>query len=114
MGINSVNGSNQVTNWCYDAAGNVVGPNNPCSTYANNHTPYENVYDGENRLTQTTVGGVTSYYDYDAAGQRVKKTGSTNTLSWHGPGGEGLDEADLGGTRTNEDSFFAGAGPPRH
>ncbi len=107
MGTNSVNGNNQVTNWCYDAAGNLVGPNNPCSIYASNHTAYENVYDGENRLTKTTVGGVTTSYDYDANGRRVKKIGSTNTLSWYGLGGV-LEETDLSGNLTNEYIFFGG------
>ncbi|HTD23493.1 MAG TPA: RHS repeat-associated core domain-containing protein [Terriglobales bacterium] len=107
-GMSNVNVNNQVANWCYDAAGNVIGPNNSCSGYANNHTPYENVYDGENRLTKTTFGGVTSYYDYDVDGQRVKKTGSTNTLYWYGPGGEVLEETALSGTLQNEYIFFGG------
>ncbi len=101
----TVNGNNQATNWCYDAAGNVVGPNNPCSTYANNHTAYENVFDAENRLTQTTTGAGTTSYGYDAVGQRVKKSnGSTGTLYWQGAGGEVLEETDLNGNLQNDTS----------
>jgi RHS repeat-associated protein len=112
-GMSNVNVHNQVANWCYDAAGNVVGPNNPCSTYASSHTPYENVFDSENRLIQTSVGGVTSYYDYDADGQRVKKTGSTNTLYWYGAGGV-LEETDLSGALKNEYIFFGGKRTARY
>ena len=101
-----VNGKNQVTNWCYDAAGNVTGPN-PCSSYANNVFP--GVYDAENRLTQVTVGGILSAYNYDADGQRVKKiTNGIGTLYWYGPGGEVLEETDLGGTLKNDYVFFDG------
>jgi len=108
-GVSTVNSKNQGgQNWCYDAAGNVVGPNNPCSTYANKHTAYENVYDGENRLTQTTTGAGTTSYGYDAVGQRVKKSnGSTGTLYWQGLGGV-LEETDLSGTLQNEYIFFGG------
>jgi RHS repeat-associated protein len=110
----AVNGKNQVTSWCYDAAGNVVGVS-ACSSYPNNAFP--NVFDAENRLTQTTVSGVTSSYDYDADGERVKKLGSTNTLYWYGLGGEVLEETDLNGGFKNDYVFFGGKrvariGPP--
>ncbi|HTC93269.1 MAG TPA: RHS repeat-associated core domain-containing protein [Terriglobales bacterium] len=102
----AVNGKNQVTNWCYDAAGNITGPN-PCATYANNAFP--NIYDAENQLRQATVSGVTTAYDYDANGQRVKKvTSGIGTLYWYGPGGEVLEETDLSGTLKNEYIFFGG------
>src|SRR5260370_5560166 len=47
-------------------------------------------------------------------GPRVKKTGSTNTLYWHGPGGEVLEETDLSGTLTNEYIFFGGKRTARY
>ena len=100
----SVNGANRVTSWCYDVAGNVVDPTQPCSTPP--PASYPNVYDAENRLSQATVAGVTTSYDYDADGQRVKK--STGTLYWYGPGGEVLDETDTTGATQNEYIFFAG------
>jgi len=100
-----VNSKNQVTNWCYDAAGNVVGPN-PCSSYANG--VFAAIYDGENRMTQATVGNVTTSYDYDADGRRVKKSGGVNTLYWYGSDGKVLEETDLSGTLQNEYIFFGG------
>ena len=39
---------------------------------------------------------------------RVKKSGSTNTLYWYGPGGEVLEETDLSGNLKNEYIFFGG------
>ena len=99
---------NQVDSWCYDAAGNVVDPNQPCPTPAPNS--YPNVYDGENRLTQTTVGGVTTAYDYDADGKRIKKLNAsgTGTLYWYGSGGEVLEETDLDGNLLHNYVFFGG------
>jgi len=102
----TVNGKNQVTSWCYDAAGNVVDPAQPCPSSP--PSSYPNVFDAENRLAQTTVSGVTSAYDYDADGQRVKKTGGTNTLYWHGPGGEVLEETNLSGIMQHDYVFFGG------
>src|SRR5579859_3079009 len=106
----AVNGNNQVTSWCYDAAGNIVGPNNTCANYASLAKPFENTYDGQNRLTSAqNNAGITTSYDYDADGQRVKKSnGSTNTLYWYGPGGEVLEETDLSGNLQNEYVFFGG------
>jgi len=65
----SVNNNNQVNNWCYDTAGNLLAPSAcPNQIYT---------YDGENRLTNTA--GYT--YIYDGDGQRVKKVaGSTGTI----------------------------------
>jgi len=100
---------NQVDSWCYDAAGNVVGPNNPCLFYTIDHTAYENVFDAENRLTQTTTGAGATSYGYDAIGQRVKKSnGSTGTFYWQGASGEVLEETDLSGNLQNEYIFFGG------
>ncbi len=101
----SVNGRNQVTNWCYDTAGNVIDPNQGCP----NSPPssYPNVYDAENRLARSTIGASTTSYDYGADGQRVKKLGNVNTLYWYGPGGV-LEETDLSGNLQNEYVFFGG------
>ncbi len=96
-----VNSNNQVTAWCYDAAGNVVGAS-VCPSFTN-------IYDGENRLTQTTTGAGTTSYGYDAVGQRVKKSnGSIGTLYWQGTGGEVLEETDLNGNFQHDYVFFAG------
>jgi RHS repeat-associated protein len=112
-GVSTINNKNQAAqNWCYDAAGNIVDPNQPCP--ATPPSSYSNVYDGENRLTYATVGGLTSSYDYDADGLRVKKTGSTNTLYWYGPGGEVLEETDLNGNLQNEYVFFGGKRTARY
>src|SRR5260370_21920948 len=100
-----VDGNNHVTNWCYDAAGNVVG-SQTCSFYAQTGTPFPNIYDGENRLSQTTVGGVTPSYDYDAGARRVQK--SSGTLYWYALNGNVLEETDLAGNMTAEYIFFGG------
>lgn len=99
----TVNGRNQATNWCYDAAGNVVDPTQPCP----GSPPYPNIYDAENRLTsaKNTAGVITSF-DYDAEGRRVKK--SSGTLYWYGPGGEVLEETDLSGNLKKDYIFFNG------
>jgi RHS repeat-associated protein len=102
----AVNGNNQVTSWCYDAAGNILDPDHLCPSTP--PTSFPNVYDGQNRLTASTVGTSTTSYDYDADGERVRKTGSTGTLYWRGPGGEVLEETDLNGNLTNEYIFFGG------
>ncbi len=107
----TVNTKNQATNWCYDAAGNIIDPTRPCP--ATPPAGYPNVYDGQNRLTAATVGASTTSYDYDADGQRAKKTGSTNTLYWYGPGGV-LEETDLNGVLKNEYVFFGGKRAARY
>ena len=107
----SVNGKNQVTNWCYDTAGNIVDPNQGCP----NSPPssYPNVYDAENRLAKSTIGAGTTSYDYDADGRRVKKLGNVNTLYWYGAGGV-LEETDLSGNLQNEYVFFSGKRTARY
>jgi len=100
----TVNTRNQATNWCYDAAGNIIDPTRPCPNPPLSN--YPNVYDGENRLTSAKIAANTTSYDYDADGQRVKKSGSTNTLYWYGPSGQVLEETDLNGNLQNEYIFF--------
>ncbi len=103
----TVNAKNQVTSWCYDAAGNVVR-SSPCPTSGSGTigASAPNVYDGENRLINT-IGGVT--YDYGAGGERVEKSqrDGTGILYWYGPGGV-LEETDLNGVLKNEYAFFGG------
>lgn len=83
---------NQISGFCYDAAGNLLAqsaPPCPSPTYT---------YNAENQMTLT--GGVT--YTYDGDGRRVKK--STGKLYWYGMGGDPLDETDAAGN-TNNTSF---------
>jgi RHS repeat-associated protein len=75
---------NQISGYCYDLAGNLLGTN-ACTA-----TPYTPTYtyDAENRLR----GISTTTYTYDGDGSRVKKSnGSTGTLYWAG----GMAESDL-------------------
>jgi RHS repeat-associated protein len=92
----SVTGRNQISGFCYDAAGNLLAQSpSPCPspTYA---------YDSESRLTSTA--GVT--YTYDGEGKRVMK--SNGTLYWYGAGGDTLAETDASGNATNEYIYFVG------
>jgi RHS repeat-associated protein len=97
----SVTGNNQLSNYCYDLAGNLLGPAapppNPCSPL-----PTTYAYDAESRLTST--GGMT--YTYDGDGKRVMK--SSGTLYWSGAGSDTLAETDTSGNTTNEYVFFGG------
>lgn len=91
--------TNQLTNFCYDAAGNLA-LNTPCPT--GTLTPTYN-YDSENRLSSTAGY---SYY-YDANGQRMEKlSGAIGTMYWAGPNGDYLSETDLSGNIT-EDYIYA-------
>lgn len=84
----SVTADNQISSFCYDAAGNLLGESAcPASTYA---------YNAENQL-KSTVG---VNYTYDGDGKRIEK--SSGTLYWYGPDGNVLDETDLSGNVTNE------------
>jgi RHS repeat-associated protein len=92
----SVNGSNQISSFCYDAAGNLLAqsaPPCPSPTYT---------YNAENQMTSTA--GVT--YTYDGDGNRVMK--SSGTLYWDGTRGDTLAETDAGGNTTNEYIYFGG------
>ncbi len=108
-----MNGKNQADqNWCYDAAGNVVDPRQPCQAIP---PSFPNKYDGENRLTWTGSNGSGAFYDYDADGRRVGKLSvappggnGSATLYWYGQGGEVLQETDLNGNLQNEYVFFGG------
>jgi RHS repeat-associated protein len=109
MGV-SVNSNNQVTNWCYDAAGNVLG-SNPCTDYTSKGIPFPNVFDAEDRLIKSTVSGVTTSYDYGPNGQRVEKSsadGTTGTLYWSDPQGSVLEETDFDGNMNAEFIFVQG------
>jgi RHS repeat-associated protein len=92
--------NNQVSGFCYDAAGNLLAqsaPPCPAPTYN---------YNAENQMTLTA--GVT--YTYDGDGKRVKK--SSGKLYWYGMGSDPLDETDLVGNTNNASFnkyiFFAG------
>ncbi|PYV68508.1 MAG: hypothetical protein DMG96_36250 [Acidobacteria bacterium] len=91
------NNKNQINGYCYDAAGNLLGPTAcPNTTYS---------YDAENRLTGTA--GWT--YTYDGDGKRVKKTnGSAGTLYFNGTGSDPVAENSLSGGNLEEYIFFNG------
>src|SRR5713101_8539689 len=87
---------NQISGFCYDAAGNLLAqsaPPCPAPAYT---------YNAENQLTSTA--GVT--YTYDGDGKRVKK--SNGKLYWYGTGSDALDESDASGNITDEFIFFGG------
>jgi RHS repeat-associated protein len=93
--------ANQITNYCYDSAGNLIyitapaaSPGNPCPTSGS----YQYTYDAENHLISTA--SVT--YTYDGDGKRVEK--SNGKLYWYGTGSTPLDETDAAGN-TNNSSF---------
>ena len=83
---------NQVVNYCYDAAGNMLDQGG-CSN------PHAYQYDAENRLA-TTSGGI--LYTYDASGQRVVK----NVTQYFYFGGQPVAELNGG---TWSDYIFAGS-----
>jgi RHS repeat-associated protein len=84
----SVLTNNQISGFCYDAAGNLLGESAcPASTYT---------YNAENELTSTA--GVN--YTYDGDGDRIEK--SNGTIYWYDPNGNVLDETDLSGNVKNE------------
>lgn len=94
---------NQITGFCYDAAGNLLAqsaPPCPAPTY---------VYDAENRLISTA--GVS--YTYDGDGRRMMKSepggGPYDKLYWYGAGSEVLVETDLAGDNPTEFVFFGGS-----
>src|SRR5208283_1668514 len=88
--------SNQISGYCYDAAGNLL-IQSTCPT--GNNPAYTYVYDVENHLT--SAAGIT--YSYDGDGKRVQK--SSGKLYWYGAGSDPLDETDLAGD-TNNSSFY--------
>jgi RHS repeat-associated protein len=100
---NPASNLNQLANYCYDAAGNLV-LNNTCP--GGTFTPTY-AYDAENRLSSTA--GYTYYYD--ANGVRMEKSnGTSGTMYRTGPGGEYLTETDLTGSTINEEYiYFNGA-----
>jgi RHS repeat-associated protein len=98
---------NQMSGYCYDAAGNLV-LNSPCPQPPGTAFTPTYSYDAENRMTATA--GVT--YTYDGDGKRVKKdqaSGSTyDKLYWYGMGSDPLLETDLAGNNGMEFVFFGG------
>jgi len=91
----AVTTKNQITGYCYDAAGNLIiqGACGPALVYQ---------YDAENRMT--TTAGVT--YTYDGDGKRVKK--SNGKLYWYGTSSDSLVETDLAGNNATDFVFFSG------
>lgn len=91
----TVTTANQISAYCYDAAGNLV-LNAACPV--GSFTPTYS-YNAENQLTSTA--GVT--YTYDGDGKRVMK--SNGTIYWYGINSDPLEETDLTGN-TNNPSFL--------
>lgn len=87
----SADGSNHLSGFTYDAAGNTQ--NDGVNSYT---------WDAESQLK--TAAGVT--YAYDGDGRRAAKAGSK--LYWYGSGGEILAETDANGNTTNEYIYFGG------
>ncbi len=86
-----------VTNYCYDAAGNLIHTVTAPATCPTSG-PYQYTFNAENQMTVTA--GVT--YTYDGDGKRAQK--STGKLYWYGMGGDPLDETDPAGV-TNNSTF---------
>jgi RHS repeat-associated protein len=94
---NPASNLNQLANYCYDAAGNLI-QNSACPVVTPTYT-----YDAENR--PSTTAGYT--YHYDANGVRMEKSnGTSGTMYWPGPGGEYLTETDLTGSTINEEYVY--------
>jgi RHS repeat-associated protein len=89
---------NQLAEYCFDAAGNLI-LNATCP--APPFTPTYN-YNAENQLISTA--GVT--YTYDGDGKRVQK--SNGKLYWYGLGSDPLVETDPSGNIPVEYVFFGG------
>jgi RHS repeat-associated protein len=84
---------NQISGYCYDAAGNLL-QESTCPA----GPPYTFKYNAENQMTSTA--GVT--YSYDGDGKRAEKSGGK--IYWYGGGADALDETDLSGD-TNNSTF---------
>ena len=99
------NVAGQISNYCYDAAGNLIyittpstAPGNPCPASG----PYQYVYDAENHII--TTNGVT--YTYDGDGKRVQK--SNGRIYWFGAQSDPLEISDLSGNLIEQYVFFGG------
>jgi RHS repeat-associated protein len=106
--------NNQLSQWCYDAAGNLLDMGG-CAPLAHSY-----VYDAENQLQSPPVantnGAMPYTYFYDGEGNRVQKcvatscgVGSTGTLYWRGEGGEVLSESNRTGSMNEDYIYFNGA-----
>lgn len=91
MGGVTADGSNHISGFSYDTAGNTLGDG-----------VYTYTWNGESQIK--TANGVT--YNYDGDGRRAAKVGSK--LYWYGSGGEILAETDASGNVQNEYVFFGG------
>ena len=94
-----------VSNYCYDSAGNqifITAPATSPGTACPTSGPYQFIYDAENHLT--TAAAVN--YTYDGDGRRVQK--SDGKIYWYGTSSDALSETDSAGNTTSEYVFFAG------
>jgi RHS repeat-associated protein len=69
------NPQSPISNPIYDLDGNATSY--PLPTAQNTNSTL--TWDGENRLTSTTVGGITTTQQFDATGRRISKTNGTTT-----------------------------------
>jgi RHS repeat-associated protein len=88
--------ANPSRRFSFDSAGNTVVDS----------AGYEASYDLRDQMTSLTKGGVTTRYDYNAAGQRIRKYGTSGTSSTvvfvYDPDGHLLGEYDAAGSPIRE------------
>ncbi len=95
--------NNQISGYCYDIAGNMLGTS-PCPSLP--YSPFYS-YDAENRIRILGFSASPQYL-YDGDGKRVIKTGIGNMLYWTGTGSETLTETNLSGTPAADYIYFNG------
>ena len=92
--------SNPTRGFGYDAAGN---------TLSDTGIAYAATYGLDNRLTTLTKAGVTTFFNYDAAGQRVRKvTGTSKPHFVYDQDGQLLGEYDSSGKALQEFVWLGG------
>jgi RHS repeat-associated protein len=91
MSVSMVTGTNQISSFGYDAAGNTTSDGT-----------YSYAWNAESEMSSAA----STNYTYDGDGNRVEKSGGK--LYWYGAGTEILDESDTSGSITEEYVFFGG------
>jgi YD repeat-containing protein len=94
----------------------ITGSNAKTYTYDNNGSITDDgagqafTYDARGRLTAVTVGGITTTYQVGPLGQRVRKTGSQDTLYFYDQEGRLMSELAPSGT-VRKEYFWVGRQP---